>query len=258
MNKAVHDLRTASRRFLAILEAVEGLSARKPVRRLARRVDRVLARLGRLRDLTVQREMLSRVTARSGRSVLRSFERAVERDFRRLARKARRRLRREDLIALSDDKQRILRRLRCGADDADARQKVLAAARAAAASLRAHRASVDPTRVNTLHEMRVALKNFRYLMEALGPVAPGGSKSTLETLHALQSTMGDLHDLEVLSSSLAKYGEKGSSERSAKLAPVLSELEAKHSRMLQSFLKSADAILEHWDEVLSAAPPASA
>jgi hypothetical protein len=39
---------------------------------------------------------------------------------------------------------------------------------------------------------------------------------------------------------------------------VLSELEAKHSRMLQSFLKSADAILEHWDEVLSAAPRASA
>lgn len=106
--------------------------------------------------------------------------------------------------------------------------------------------------------MRIALKNFRYLMEALKPLAPGVSKNTLETLHALQTTMGDLHDLEVLSSALAKHAEKGSSERSAKLAPVLAELEAKHSRMLQSFLKSADAILEYWDEALSAVPAPSA
>jgi CHAD domain-containing protein len=203
--------------------------------------------------------MLSRVTARSKRSVVRSFERSVERDFRRLASKARRRLRREDLTALRDDERRIRRRLRPGrqgGDSSAAKRKVLDAIRAAYASLRARRASVDPTRADTVHDMRIALKNFRYLMEALRPLAPGASKNAMETLHALQTTMGDLHDLEVLSSSLAKHAEDATSERSGDLAPVLAELEAKHSRMLQSFLKSADAILEHWDEVLSASAPA--
>jgi len=259
MDEAVHDLRTASRRLLSVLQAVERLGARKSVRRLARRVDRVLARLGRLRDLTVQREMLSRLTAPSRRSVPGGFERAAARDFRRLARKARRRLRGEDLATLNDDKRRILRRLcRCGEDDSDTRGKVLDAARDAAASLRARRASVDPTRVGTLHEMRIALKSFRYLMEGLKPLAPGVSENALQTLQVLQTTMGDLHDLEVLSSALATCVKKGSSKRAAKLAPVLAELEAKHSKMLQSFLKSADPILEYWDEVLSAAPAASA
>src|SRR5437773_10390501 len=155
IDEAVHDLRTASRRLLSVLQVVERLGARKSVRRLARRVERVLARLGRLRDLTVEREMLSRVTAHSRRSVPGSFERAAARDFRRQARKARRRLRREDLVTSKHDKQRIVRRLcRRGEDDADTRGKVLDAARDAAASLRARRASVDPTRVGTLHEMR--------------------------------------------------------------------------------------------------------
>jgi CHAD domain-containing protein len=260
-DEAVRALRTASRRLLSVLEAVECVGARKHARRLARRVDRILSGLGPLRDLTVQREMLSRVPAKSGRSALRSFERSVERDFRRSSRKARRRLSREDLASMKEDERRILRKLRPGRQDgdgSDARRKILGAIQAASASLKARRAAIDPTRAATVHEMRIALKNFRYLMESLKPLAPGVSKRTLESLHALQTTMGDLHDLEVLSSSLATHVAKESPERQAELAPVLAELEAKHSKMLQSFLKTADPILEYWNGVLAAVPTAKA
>ena len=257
-DEAVHDLRTASRRLLSVLDVVKRVHARKAARRLGRRVGRVLRRLGALRDLSVQREMLPRLASPSGRSILQSFERKIDEDWRSLARKTRRSLRREDLAAMRDDKRTILRRLRRGgapADDADSRQKVLEGVQAAAASLRARRASLDPTRVETLHAMRIDLKNLRYLLEAFGPLVPGQGKAGLQKLHGLQTTLGDLHDLEVLSSSLARHAKKRSARSAAALAPVLAEIEAKHSAMLQSFLKSADPVLDRWHKVLAAKEP---
>jgi CHAD domain-containing protein len=107
---------------------------------------------------------------------------------------------------------------------------------------------VDPNQVRTLHRTRLALKQFRYLLEAIAPVLPEGSKAALGPLHALQTTMGDLHDVEVLSTALAGHGRKRSNPQ--QLAPVLAELEAERSAMLKSFLKTADPILDFWSRAL--------
>ena len=259
IDEAVHDLRTASRRLLSVLAAVERIGARKAARRLARRVDEILGRLGALRDLTVQRELSSRLEIPTGRRALQRFGRAIEPDFRRSARKARRQLDHEDLAALRRDRRRIRRRLRRHHEkgrDASGEREVMKAIRSSFSELRARRKAVDPTRLETLHRMRVGLKGFRYLMEILKPLVPGASKDALEALHGLQTNMGDLHDLEVLSSSLVEYA-KDEPAQAADLAQVLAELEARHSAMVQSFLKSADAILEHWQRTLAAASTAA-
>lgn len=98
--------------------------------------------------------------------------------------------------------------------------------------------------------MRIALKEFRYLMEAMGPLAPAVGKKEHESLHKLQTAMGDLHDLEVLSSTMARHVEKLAPESAAKLAPVLGKLEARHSAMLSSFLEAVDPILDSWGRLL--------
>jgi CHAD domain-containing protein len=104
---------------------------------------------------------------------------------------------------------------------------------------------VDPTELETVHRMRISLKEFRYLVKAAAPLVPGASTQALDTLHDLQTTMGDLHDIEVLSASLAAFA-KGDAERTAQLSPVLADLEAQHSGLLRSFLKSTDAVLARW------------
>lgn len=253
IDEAVRRLRTSSRRLLSLLTMVQRIGARKASRRMARRVHDILDRLGRLRDLTVQRELSSRLEVPANRRALDRFGRALDRDFRRSARKVRRQLRREGVSELKRDERRIRRRLgRRHASDRDAGGEVLKAVRSAFSELTARRRAVDPTRLDTLHGMRVSLKGFRYLMEALKPVIPDVSPDALEALHVLQTNMGDLHDLEVLSSALAEFA-KDEPSQAAELASVLAELEAKHSRMLQSFLKSADVILDYWQRTLAAA-----
>jgi CHAD domain-containing protein len=108
--------------------------------------------------------------------------------------------------------------------------------------------------VATLHRLRVALKNFRYLMEALAPLVPGAGEAALETLHGLQTTLGDLHDIEVLSGALSSHLAAGSPSTPAQLSPLLLTLETEHSGMLRSFLKSVDPILDFWTCLLPEAP----
>jgi CHAD domain-containing protein len=208
-------------------------------------------RLGPLRDLTVQRELASRLEVPGSEGALERFARAIEKDFRRSARKVRRRLHREDVSGLRKDQRRIRRRLR-GLDERDPGRQVIKAVRASLSELRARRKSVDPNRLDTLHRMRLSLKRFRYLVEGVEPLLTGVSGDAVRVLHDLQTNMGDLHDIEVLSGALVEFG-KGEQARTAQVAPVLAQLEARHSAMLRSFLESADIILEYWERGLGGA-----
>jgi CHAD domain-containing protein len=246
IDEAVHDLRTASRRLLSVLESADAVDGGKAVRRLSRRLSRVLDRLGPVRDLAVEKDTLWRVLRRRSAPGIRSFRRRLDRDYRKSVRRARRDLDREDLRDLREERKRIERRLRAAGKDS--RERLLEAARASCERLKERRAEVDPNQIRTLHQTRIALKKFRYLLEAIAPVLPEGGESALEPLHALQTTMGDLHDIEVLSAALSRHGKK--KENPGKLAPILAQLEAEHSALLKSFLKTADPILDFWSRTL--------
>jgi CHAD domain-containing protein len=246
IDEAVHDLRTAARKVLSLLAAVEPSGPRKAVRRVRRRVHDVLDRLGRTRDLTVQRELLARIPSGGpSAAALRAFARTVDLEFARSVRKVRRRLARVDAQALHDDVRRIRRRLRDTEKSRGARRDVVKAVALAFSDLQRRRVAVDPTELETVHRMRISLKEFRYLVRSAAPLLPGVSTRALDTLHELQTTMGDLHDIEVLSASLAAFA-KGDAQRTTQLAPVLADLEARHSGLLRKFLKSTDAVLARW------------
>ena len=132
----------------------------------------------------------------------------------------------------------------------DVHQKLLRSARDALARVRKRRAAIDPHEIQTLHQTRIAVKNFRYLLEAIAPEVPGASPKALATLRALQTTLGDLHDLKVLTAALSRNSARDATSRIEDLTPVLIGLEAQHSGILRSFFKSVDAILDYWTRVL--------
>jgi CHAD domain-containing protein len=253
IDESVHDIRTSARRLLAVLAALGPFLEGKAARRLSRRVDSVLDRSGALRDLGVQLDMLPKVRSSSSGPALRRLKKQLGRKHDRRARKLHRRLSREDVGRLRDDVRRLLKRscrakatLKASATDRAALQP----GRQAFARLHESRLAVNPTALDTIHRMRIALKEFRYLMEAIGPLAPGVGEEELESLHKLQTSMGDLHDLEILSSTIARHVETQAPESAAKLAPVLGKLEVRHSAMLSSFLKAVDPILDSWGRLL--------
>lgn len=81
-------------------------------------------------------------------------------------------------------------------------------------------------------------------------MAPGVGEKELESLHELQTAMGDLHDLEVLSSTIARHVEKLAPKSAAELAPIHRKLEVRHSAMLRSFITAVDPILDSWGRLL--------
>jgi CHAD domain-containing protein len=249
IDDAVHELRTSSRRLLSVLESIEAVDDSKSVRRLSRRVKRVLDRMSDPRDLSVEETTLSRVAGHP--RALRGFERDLEREYHKALRRSQRTLDRVKLGQLRSDKQRVARRLRrIGAGEKSVRRDLLGAARSACDRVLKMRAAVDLSQVQTLHRMRIALKNFRYLMEAIAPLVPGATAAPLESLHALQTTLGDLHDIEVLSGALCGHQAGGTRTTPEQLSPVLLHLETEHSAMLRSFLKAVDPILDYWTRLL--------
>ena len=249
IDRTVHDLRTSARRLLAALEAAAPFAGAKRSRKLRRRIEAVLDRSGDLRDVSVQMGMLPGVTTPSTEGVLGRLNERLRDAHERGAHRLHRRLRARDARRLRREIRRVVER--AGAARAVSKRALLAPARERFAQLSKSRLAVSPAEVETIHHMRVQLKTFRYLMEVLGPVGAGIGKQELQSLHALQTTMGDLHDVEVLQASLARHIANKEPEAAAEVAPILEGLEVRHSAMLTSFLEAVDPILESWARVLT-------
>jgi CHAD domain-containing protein len=253
IDTSVHDLRTSARRVLAALEAVGPFHGGKRSRRLTRRVEAVLGRSGDLRDLGVQLEMLPTLGIDPADPAFRQLRDRLRDKHEILARQLHGRLRRRGARELRRDVRRLLKRARRGTASTSAavRRAARKTARDRFSRLRESRLAVNPAELETIHRMRIELKTFRYLMEALRPVAVGITPAQLESLHGLQTTMGDLHDLEVLSSTIARHVARQAPESAPQAASVLQTLEERHSAMLTSFLEAVDPVLDSWDRILS-------
>jgi CHAD domain-containing protein len=214
----------------------------------------VLDRSGDLRDVGVELEMLAALGSDEAAAALRPLRDRLRDEHEVLARKLHRRLRRRGARRLQRDTRRVLagfRRAKTSTTASAVRDAALRTARRRFSRLRKSRLAVNPADVTTIHRMRIQLKEFRYLMEALSPVAVGVSRRELESLHELQTSMGDLHDLEVLSSTIARHVAKVQPETAAPAAAVLQALEERHSAMLTSFLEGVDPILDSWERILA-------
>lgn len=58
-------------------------------------------------------------------------------------------------------------------------------------------AIADPLNVRELHDMRIAFKRLRYLLEIFGVAFDGDLKPYLDTVKELQDILGDIHDRDV-------------------------------------------------------------
>jgi CHAD domain-containing protein len=215
-------------------------------------VEAVLDRSGDLRDVGVELEMLPTVGTAEAEPTLGELRERLREKHEQGARKLHRRLR--GVRGVRGDVRRVLgRAFRRARTSSAIRRAALQAVRDRFSRLRKARLAVDPARLETIHRMRIELKKFRYLMEALRPVAVGVAPGELESLHRLQTTMGDLHDLEVLSSTIARHVARVEPEAAAPAAAALQALEERHSTMLRSFLEAVDPTLDSWERILSSA-----
>ena len=239
----VHDERTATRRLLSTLNVVEPVIGRKPVRRLEKHLRKMLKALGPLRDVHVEIEATRRFERGPRipqfRTHLRRQAWALSKGAARRASKVRVGRLRRGILRVEKQLSRL--------DQEPRRRPLLERIDLAFEKAVARRRALDPTDPVSLHRLRVALKNFRYAVEALQPVLRGVEPPQLEQLRRVQDDLGSIHDADVLSASFRDFMQRGAGAgRLPHLLPIQKQLLERHQEAATHAIQEADRILEFW------------
>lgn len=240
---AVHDLRVETRRALALLDLMQTLgvggSLKKPRKILKRRLDA----FDDLRDVQVELLILKPVLPKYPEAAdLEAFLTARERDL--VAR-----LRRKIRPLKSRRVERMLKSLEKrvaaapgGAAEAATTEHVLAQPLNAAFERPAQlQQRIRHTDTEAIHRTRIGFKAYRYLCELLVPFLPWMTPRRLREMHAWQTRMGDIQDLNVLLAQIERAVKRGDVP-----LPAVKRLHARLARrlvvMVNRFVRTADRL----------------
>ena len=234
---SVHDLRVASRRLIAVLDTLRNLLHDPVLRDCRRRVKKSLDTLGPLRDVHVQRAFISTMTPRYPQ--LEGFERSLASKEDRAVRQVQKVLERSPGLGHAMAQARRHARKNIKKDTVvkfiDKRfRKVLDL-----------EARLDRSDTQTIHDMRLAFKKFRYTCEVAQPIIK--KRVTVEQLkkfRSFQTMMGDIQDIEVLTAALSQWANRIGAE--AELQPVFKELKNEREKRIEVFMASAGELHTFW------------
>jgi len=241
----VHRLRVALRRLLALLELAASVGATPP-ERTVRRLRALLRALSPLRDVHVQLETAEDLATRDPRALplvnaLRSREAVVARRAEKELRRFRTRTHEADVEALAS----ALSASRSAAEDAASKAVLMGIAARRYLAFEERRQGIDPSDAEALHRMRVALKKYRYAVEALAPIA-GGAGKALKMMKRFQDGLGALHDADVLDETIRATAKSLEAPARGALEALRRELEARQHHELSAFTEKLESAAPRW------------
>ena len=199
--EGIHQARVASRRLREVLPLVTAASSEHPARALRRDIRAITRRLGPLRELDVVLEMLTELdgSAPAHAAAVASVRTRTSLDRERMWLQVGPALARIQVVHL-------VRRIRDVADTLDTPPEIARCAARAAGRLDTRIARLDEAvgaagvvyAAGLLHEVRIALKKFRYALEIAAELGRFRLDGSLKRLKSLQDLLGTMHDLQVL------------------------------------------------------------
>jgi len=240
---AVHELRIATRRMLAVTHLLETLGVGERPARIQRLFKRRLDAFGALRDAQVQRQLFGPFRRRF--PAVRELDRWLQKRERKLVKQLRR-----DVKSLRQGRlERWLKAVEKELSRMDAAcvrelmPRMAAAVNRAFARVTKLHGRVRATQPATIHRLRIAFKHHRYLCELLQSLWPGLVALNLKAMHRFQNLMGDIQDCEVM---LAGIAEAVATEliSHAAAAELRRAVLARRSRRIKTFLDKAGKLRE--------------
>jgi len=225
---AVHDLRVALRRCRSMAEALDEVNPSPGWRKLKKASRASFHALGELRDVQVERGWIKKL-APSGDPVRRRLLAVLAAQERSSRVKAERAL---DAFHQKGWKK-LTRKLSSKAEFFPLESVVfqrLALARLNTAADLFQRARKSGSSV-AWHRLRIAVKNFRYLVENF---LPQRCDAWCDDLRRMQDLLGDLHDMDVLRAKVRGLAPKSGP---AAVAQWMERIEAKRKACLEDFLQ---------------------
>jgi len=97
--------------------------------------------------------------------------------------------------------------------------------------------------VEALHRMRLAFKKYRYSVEVLAPFLSGVTAESLERLHAFQTLLGDIHDLDILREEAGHFRRRVLEiERESRLESRIRDIRHREYARLAPLIASPEAL----------------
>lgn len=198
--EAVHDLRVATRRLLAVFDLLNAVLHHKRIKKIRSTLKSRLDDLDELRDTQV---LLADVSENiHDLPVLQSFQAALLKNEKKLLRHARKAIQARGMDGLVKRIEKT-REMLADLTEESLRDAMLSAADARFARVLQAYSAMDAEDTPSIHRLRVAFKKFRYTVEIIRPQLENFPEANFQHMHAYQSMLGDIQDLDVALQSVA-------------------------------------------------------
>lgn len=239
-NEAVHDLRVATRRMLALIQMLHSIAPRPRLQKLSRAFKGQLDEFDDLRDTQVILAELSEILQEFPQ--LQDFQKHLRFAEEKILRVLRKKIKKMEMTE-------VTRRVRKTHESFEAESledleaQVLQAVDDAYLLARQRLVWVDPARSTTIHRVRIAFKTFRYIVEIVHPLLMDFPPGNLKLMHDYQSLMGEVQDAEVFAQTLVDFSEYTAFPF---LEPVRRYYENRHSEATSAYVGNMNQLNEFW------------
>jgi CHAD domain-containing protein len=242
-NEAVHDLRVATRRMLALIQLLNSIAPRPRLRKLMRAFKDQLDEFDDLRDTQVILAELSEILHELPQ--LQDFQKHLQFTEGKLLRKLRKKIKQLE-------SSEVTKRIRKTHESIEAEtnselgSQIMRAVDDAFLRTKQRHGSVDIARPATIHRVRVAFKSLRYMIEIVHPLLNDFPIENLKRMNDYQSLMGEIQDAEVFAQTLADYTEHASFPDPE---PVRRYYERRHAEAISAYAAEMNQINTFWRSV---------
>jgi CHAD domain-containing protein len=249
-DEAVHDVRVALRRLLSLIKLLNSIDPHPRLRKLSRTFKRQLDEFDDLRDTQVMLAETSETIKELPQ--LEKLQGHLENNERKLLKDLRKELKKLDLTGIARSIQKTRESLSEEGKD-DTAEPILQSVDDAFLVTQQRNIHIDPAQPATIHRVRVAFKNFRYMVEIVHPMLKGFPEENLKLMNDCQSMMGEIQDLEVILKTLADFPQTTSSidvsdhpSVVTSLEPVCHYYELHHSKAVSKYIKNKNMLNRFW------------
>jgi CHAD domain-containing protein len=200
--EAVHDLRVATRRILALIQLLNSISPRPRLKKMSRAFKDQLDEFDDLRDTQVIRGELFGILQELPQ--LEEFELYLRAHEEQMLQDLHWKLKQRDTSEIAG----WIRKTRGSLEDEttdELESQILEAVDDAFLVVRQRLGWVDITRSSTMHRVRVVFKAFRYMVEIVQPLLSDFPPGILKQMNDYQTLMGNIQDAEVFAKTLGDF-----------------------------------------------------
>jgi CHAD domain-containing protein len=239
--EAVHDLRVATRRLLALLNLLRDITPHPRLQKLRRTLKNQLNDLDDLRDTQV---MLVEVSeSLEDLPELEPFYKFLSKRERRLLRSTARSIKAFKYSSVRKQMEAIRKTLLQQKQITTSNQLMLQVVDDAYATLLRRYRRIEPVNIATLHRARIAFKKFRYTVEIVHPLVPDFPEGNFKNMHDYQGMMGDIQDVEIFISAFEDFAD---GDAAYDPEPVLRYYQQRHTEVVSAYIEDMHQITTFW------------